>query len=253
MTVTPSDFVYVTLTEDQVAFCDKWANWRQDNAERAELGPHNNAPVGDAAQRTPYHRPSAPSAPSTFISAARAASSGTTTPVSRRWLNGIPDIEDFIDVKGRREGWHDLMVGDDDPPDWAYVLVRCHEHPRYEIVGWCWGREALLVPMIDPAGGRPSHFITQDDPIMKPISELLAEVKRRQAPETFAPGFVGYNRAGHFVHFCQCGVWGGFGYGVSVRTGKLGTWYCAEHNPERRTSNVRAEDGTEGVGAARTA
>ena len=252
MTVTPSDFVYVTLTEDQVAFCDKWANWRQDNAERAELGPYNNAPVGDEAR------------------ALHVIGFRAECPVyihfggkgSVKWhydagveavANGIPDIEDFIDVKGRREGWHDLMVDDRDPPQWAYVLVRCHEHPRYEIVGWCWGEEALLVPMIDPAGGRPSHFISQDNPIMKPISELLAEVKRRQAPETFAPGFVGYNRAGHFVHFCQCGVWGGFGYGVSVRTGKLGTWYCAEHNPERRTSNVRAEDGTQGVGAARTA
>jgi putative DNA primase/helicase len=37
---------------------------------------------------------------------------------------------------------------------------------------------------------------------------------------------------GVFLHFCaECGAWGAFGYGVSLRTGKLGRWYCAAHRP----------------------
>jgi hypothetical protein len=37
---------------------------------------------------------------------------------------------------------------------------------------------------------------------------------------------------GLFLHFCEgCGAWGAFGYGVSLRTGKLGRWYCAAHRP----------------------
>jgi hypothetical protein len=44
-------------------------------------------------------------------------------------------------------------------------------------------------------------------------------------------GFVGYDEDGHFVHYCHCGKWGSFGHNVSLREGKLGTWYCREHRP----------------------
>jgi hypothetical protein len=38
-----------------------------------------------------------------------------------------------------------------------------------------------------------------------------------------------------FLHFCiECGRWGAFGYGVNLRTGRLGAWYCATHRPQRQ-------------------
>jgi hypothetical protein len=38
---------------------------------------------------------------------------------------------------------------------------------------------------------------------------------------------------GVFVHFCaECGRWGAYGYGVNLRAGRLGHWYCAEHRPK---------------------
>jgi hypothetical protein len=40
---------------------------------------------------------------------------------------------------------------------------------------------------------------------------------------------------GTFLHFCvECGAFGAFGYGVSLRAGRLGRWYCAEHRPGAR-------------------
>jgi len=30
------------------------------------------------------------------------------------------------------------------------------------------------------------------------------------------------------------GAFGAFGYGVSLRAGRLGRWYCAEHRPGAR-------------------
>jgi hypothetical protein len=37
---------------------------------------------------------------------------------------------------------------------------------------------------------------------------------------------------GLFLHFCvECGAYGAFGYDVSLRAGRLGRWYCAEHRP----------------------
>jgi hypothetical protein len=38
---------------------------------------------------------------------------------------------------------------------------------------------------------------------------------------------------GVFLHFCvECGRFGPFGYGVSLRAGQLGRWYCHEHRPQ---------------------
>ena len=37
---------------------------------------------------------------------------------------------------------------------------------------------------------------------------------------------------GVFLHFCaECGAYGAFGYGVRLRAGQLGRWYCAAHRP----------------------
>jgi hypothetical protein len=37
---------------------------------------------------------------------------------------------------------------------------------------------------------------------------------------------------GLLLHFCiECGRFGAFGFGVSLRTGRSGTWYCSEHRP----------------------
>jgi hypothetical protein len=43
--------------------------------------------------------------------------------------------------------------------------------------------------------------------------------------------------AGAFLHFCaECGAYGAFGYGVSLRAGRLGRWYCGVHRPGRAAS-----------------
>ena len=46
-------------------------------------------------------------------------------------------------------------------------------------------------------------------------------------------GFVGFDEAGRFVHYCpECGAWGSFGFGVFPNRGQLGTWYCGAHKPK---------------------
>jgi hypothetical protein len=35
------------------------------------------------------------------------------------------------------------------------------------------------------------------------------------------------------LHFCiEYGAWGSFGYGVNLRAGRPGRWYCAAHRPQ---------------------
>jgi hypothetical protein len=38
-----------------------------------------------------------------------------------------------------------------------------------------------------------------------------------------------------FEHYCHCGKRGPFGYGVALRKGQTGTWFCAEHRPQDRS------------------
>jgi hypothetical protein len=34
-----------------------------------------------------------------------------------------------------------------------------------------------------------------------------------------------------FEHYCPCGQWGSFGYGVSLLKGEEGMWFCGAHRP----------------------
>jgi hypothetical protein len=61
-----------------------------------------------------------------------------------------------------------------------------------------------------------------------------------------------------FIHrCCKCGGDGPFGFGVSLRRGKLGTWYCAYHKPQPQnagstsspSSNTDAERPVDGKDA----
>jgi len=60
------------------------------------------------------------------------------------------------------------------------------------------------------------------------LARAQRESKAEQAPPR--KGFVGYDEAGHFVHYCHCGKWGAFGRNVFLRQGLLGTWFCREHS-----------------------
>jgi hypothetical protein len=95
---------------------------------------------------------------------------------------GGPDFSDFIDVKNRMRQHHRLTITPECPSGYAYLLVCGEQHPRYRIVGWCWGHEAKQdCYWSDPGTGRPAWWVTENDPIMKPPDELLVELRRRQA------------------------------------------------------------------------
>jgi DNA N-6-adenine-methyltransferase (Dam) len=72
------------------------------------------------------------------------------------------------------------------------------------------------------AGATPASAVPQPQPEPElqsqpqgslDVSGLTAEQRR---------GFVGYDKDGRFVHYCHCGEWGAFGYGVFLSRGQLG-------------------------------
>jgi hypothetical protein len=41
------------------------------------------------------------------------------------------------------------------------------------------------------------------------------------------------------LHFCSvCGAWGSYGFGVNLRGGRMGRWFCAVHRAHGRNSAV---------------
>ena len=49
-------------------------------------------------------------------------------------------------------------------------------------------------------------------------------------------------RDGVFLHFCaECGAWGAYGYGVNLRAGRLGRWYCAAHRPHGVVNSIKGD------------
>ena len=51
---------------------------------------------------------------------------------------------------------------------------------------------------------------------------------------------------GIFLHFCcRCGRFAAFGFGVRLRAGHLGRWYCGEHRP-RSADPLKPNSGQRG-------
>ncbi len=78
--------------------------------------------------------------------------------------------------------------------------------------------------------------------VATPAAELLAPLFAPEPPASGEPPFElpfaarrgrVDERSGRWIlHFCcECGRWGSYGYDVSLRTGKMGRWYCREHRP----------------------
>ncbi len=164
----------------------------------------------------------------------------------------LPEIEyrgRSIDVKLRPNGWDDFIVRQQSlKADVNYVLASDDDYPRCVFHGWMTG---LTVATCRIGGRReiPGYVIGVDHPEIKdcmmlkddrykipwvnPIyaaswtKEHMTDAERAGYPN----GFVGFDADGRFLHFCACGAEASFGYNVSLQEGKLGQWFCLDHQP----------------------
>jgi hypothetical protein len=75
-----------------------------------------------------------------------------------------------IQVRTRREGWHDLIVRQEDSDVSAWVLVTGKEGV-YNVRGWIAGSDAKRPEWLKDHGNRPkAYFVPQS--ALRPISEL---------------------------------------------------------------------------------
>jgi hypothetical protein len=104
-------------------------------------------------------------------------------PVKWHWqivkdVKNLPDLDNFIDVKGIAQARHRMIVPLNGREDWAYVLVSGHNHPEYEVFGWLWGKEAKKDIYLDNPAGRGESYYIERKFLNSP--DTLMEVLRQQ-------------------------------------------------------------------------
>ncbi len=129
-------------------------------------------------------------------------------------MDGLALLRRAYDVGLRLEANGDKLVIRG--PKHAEPVVRLLAEHKAEVLAALADTAELLAPSpwfertISPVEGEPG--------IEQPC------VSRRGRVESW-PGRM-------LLHFCAvCGAWGAFGYGVNLRTGRLGRWYCVAHRP----------------------
>jgi hypothetical protein len=91
-----------------------------------------------------------------------------------RDVSELPDLGNFIDVKGVRLDRHQLLVPVTSiKPHWAYLLVSAQNHPYYWIAGWKWGDELIAKAQVMFA--RPAYAWPSDK--LNPL-RTLQEIAR---------------------------------------------------------------------------
>jgi hypothetical protein len=149
--------VIVTLDSVHVDYADNVAAVRQGSAFLRRRA-NKNGLVGEFDQLLWHHR-----------LGARCEVAGKLFLNPIKWhalakdIGHLPDLGDFVDVKGRSRSDYDLVVQRDDEDDFAFLLITADRHPDYWIWGWLWGREAKQEQFwSDPKGARPAYFVSKD-------------------------------------------------------------------------------------------
>jgi hypothetical protein len=75
-------------------------------------------------------------------------------------------------------------------------------------------------------GDAPVDWAAIDARLLKP-ADVSTPVPELEPAKVEAPA-----PATAFMHYCHCGRWGAFGYGVDLLKGEVGRWYCTEHRRE---------------------
>jgi hypothetical protein len=77
-----------------------------------------------------------------------------------RDVDSVPDLGDFVDVKGMKLDRHHLLIPRAKLKlQWAYLLISAEEHPYYWCAGWLWGHEVPAIATAGPYAHRPSYQI----------------------------------------------------------------------------------------------
>ena len=158
--------IWITLTQDMMDFVDPIAERQTLARIRSGARQGNGGPEGEAS--IPLRVQQAKNGLRAEAVARRFF--GVTVPwsiMSDVW--GTPDFSDFIDVKSRINPRYGMHIKPKNDPARAYLMVCGVHHPRWRIVGWCWGHEARDKGewMTFGESGDPCWIVNEDNLILQ--------------------------------------------------------------------------------------
>jgi len=158
--------IWITLTQGMMDFVDPIAERQTLARIRSGARQGNGGPEGEAS--IPLRVQQAKNGLRAEAIARRFF--GTAVPwsiMSDQW--GTPDFSDFIDVKSRMNPRYGMHIKPKNDPQRAYLMVCGVHHPRWRIVGWCWGHEARDKGewMTFGESGDPCWIVNEDNLIMQ--------------------------------------------------------------------------------------
>ena len=162
----PMSEIWIALEQHHIDYVDRIAEKRRQMAEAVGADNHGRDPETVWRNKRDGYR--AEAAARLFF--------GMSVPwsINKPVHTGAQkiDFSNFIDVKLRTSQHHRLLIHQDDNfnSDFAYLLVCGALHPRYQIVGWCWGHEAATPDRLERPN--PNHpllawMVRERDPVMK--------------------------------------------------------------------------------------
>jgi hypothetical protein len=164
--------VICTLTPADITYCDGIARRRTDAAVRKHRVGVNGGPTGVlAVDRLGVYGE---------FAAKRFFDPVKWHDYSDGEVTGLPDLDDFIDVKTAHHAWHKLVVQRNSNERFAYLLVYPIDACTFNICGWIWGHEAMDPGYwSDPVGWRPAYFVPQQR--LYNLPSLFSILRERQA------------------------------------------------------------------------
>lgn len=174
--ISDADLIWTKLLDKRMDFCRDRA--RRLTARAIELGrsTRNAGPRADTAEGYRYNE---------LCQFGEAAAMIYLSPVT--WLfqiegdvHGLCDLEHEgfeMDVKTRGQHHYDLVIQEDQSPDWIYILATAPEPPIVCLRAWCWGHDGMTESYKGtraPVAGSRGFWIPQNAPILRPMRELRA-------------------------------------------------------------------------------
>jgi hypothetical protein len=131
-------------------------------------------------------------------------------------------------IRAARDAGVDIAIDGND------LLLEASAPPPAELVDLLSRHKADIIALLAIVAFESNHFGTR---ALLPTSESIGEFPVAEPgleePCAIRRGLM-VAEHGVLLHFCvECGRFGRFGIGVSLRQGRLGHWYCGQHRRQR--------------------
>jgi hypothetical protein len=145
-------------------------------------------------------------------------------------------------IRAARDAGVDITIDGND------LLLEASAPPPASVLDLLYRHKGEIKAFLAAVPSERNDYSPPGDWAPKPETVTLSPIAEPGLQETCATrrGLV-VEENGLLLHFCvECGCFGRFGVGVSVRRGRIGRWYCSEHRPWPALSAPRHPQKTAG-------